>query len=259
MKRERMGKSLYPHSGSGFAGCGQSLSASAAYLGKLSAWSTVRAAGTEEEDKKKSRFSRCYHLQWFNTRTSCMHPHTHLHHLHSPPPPTHIHPSHAPTPEHTPLTHPHNPPPPILTHHIALPSTHPHTPITHQCTHTQPHTCNPNPHTHTHPPHTHIHHTHATLPHPHTHARALHISAHLSTNAVSALWKVWVQIRLWKQYSIEACTSTLGASAPANFVPSRIKRSGFYLCWMQAATKEIRNLSVTDLLPFEHQQRLWQT
>ena len=55
IKRETKGKRvcLYPHSGSSFAGCGQSLSASAAYLGKLSAWSTVRAAGTEEEEKKK--------------------------------------------------------------------------------------------------------------------------------------------------------------------------------------------------------------
>lgn len=56
MKRERKGKSLYRHSGSSFAGSGQSLSASAAYLGKLSAWSTVRAAGTEEEERKKKPF-----------------------------------------------------------------------------------------------------------------------------------------------------------------------------------------------------------
>ena len=36
-------------------------------------------------------------------------------------------------------------------------------------------------------------------------AGALCISAQLSTDAVSALRKVWMLIRLWKQHSVEVC------------------------------------------------------
>ena len=63
------------------------------------------------------------------------------------------------------------------------------------------------------------------------HWRALFISAQLSTDAVSALRKVWVLIWLWKRQNVQACTWTWSASAAGKNkrVPSRFKRAWFYL------------------------------
>ena len=61
---------------------------------------------------------------------------------------------------------------------------------------------------------------------------ALFISAQLSTDAVSALRKVWVLITLWKQPSAQA-RSKHEAHPPRvkKRVPSRFKRLWFYLSW----------------------------
>ena len=42
----------------------------------------------------------------------------------------------------------------------------------------------------------------------------LFISTQLPTDAVSVLQKVWVQIRLWEQHTVEARRKISGASAP---------------------------------------------
>ena len=60
---------------------------------------------------------------------------------------------------------------------------------------------------------------------------ALFISAQLSTDTVSALWKVRVLTRQWKQRSIQACTQAWGVSTPGRKrVPSQCKQFWFYLC-----------------------------
>ena len=64
---------------------------------------------------------------------------------------------------------------------------------------------------------------------------ALFISMQLSTDVASALRKVWVQIRLWKQPSTQAATWTWDTSTlvkkKREEVPSWFKCLWFYLCW----------------------------
>jgi len=59
---------------------------------------------------------------------------------------------------------------------------------------------------------------------------ALFISAQLSTDAVSALWKVWVLIRLWKQRSVQAHTNE---ARPQWVKKKKKKRVPFRLGWFR--------------------------
>ena len=58
---------------------------------------------------------------------------------------------------------------------------------------------------------------------------ALLISALLSIDAVSALRKVWVLVKLWKQHSARK-HETASAPGKKKEVPSPFKRCWFYLC-----------------------------
>ena len=63
---------------------------------------------------------------------------------------------------------------------------------------------------------------------------ALFVSMQLSANTVSALSKVWVLIRLWKQHSVQAHMKTSDVSATAKKRNlSWLKWFWFYLYWQK--------------------------